>query len=192
MGLETEAGNDANIKQIKNILKGNISSVIRDFKQQMNTHAEKFEFEKAQVLKEKIAAFEKFQAKSMVVSNTIDNLDVAAFVKENDVYYINYFHVVNGAIIASKMLEIKKKLDETDSEILLYAIFEIRNSLQSNAKEFSRCITGRFDWRDWSDCTVWRGALLRTCVVGWIGFGNFVGHDFARGVDAGCALDAGD
>ena len=132
---QTEADYDNNIKQIKNILKGNISSVIRDFKQQMQAHAEKFEFEKAQVLKDKIDAFEKFQAKSMVVSNTIENLDVAAFVKENDVYYINYFHVVNGAIIASKMLEIKKKLDETDSEILLYAIYEIRNSLQSTAKE---------------------------------------------------------
>src|ERR1039458_7213104 len=101
----------------------------------MNAQAEKFAIEKAHELKLKIEAFEKFQAKSMVVSNTIENLDVAAFVKENEVYYVNYFHVVNGAIIASKMLEIKKKLDETDSEILLYAIYEIRTALQSTAKE---------------------------------------------------------
>ncbi|MHB8260181.1 MAG: excinuclease ABC subunit UvrC [Bacteroidia bacterium] len=132
---QTEADYDYNIKQIKNIIRGNISSVIRDFKQQMNACAEKFAFEKAHELKLKIEAFEKFQAKSMVVSNTITNLDVAAFVKENEVYYVNYFHVVNGAIIASKMLEIKKKLDETDSEILLYAIYEIRTALQSTAKE---------------------------------------------------------
>ncbi|MHB8401356.1 MAG: excinuclease ABC subunit UvrC [Bacteroidia bacterium] len=132
---QTEADYDYNIKQIKNIIRGNISSVIRDFKQQMNACAEKFAFEKAHELKLKIEAFEKFQAKSMVVSNTITNLDVAAFVKENEVYYLNYFHVVNGAIIASKMLEIKKKLDETDSEILLYAIYEIRTALQSTAKE---------------------------------------------------------
>ncbi len=135
IGEQNETEYDANIKQIKNILKGNISSVIRDFKQQMHAYAESFEFEKAQLLKEKIATFEKFQAKSMVVSNTIQNLDVAAFVKENDVYFINYFHVVNGAIIASKMLEIKRKLDETDDEILLYAIYEIRTLLQSTAKE---------------------------------------------------------
>lgn len=135
IGEQSEADYDNNIKQIKNIIKGNISSVIRDFKQQMNAYAENFEFEKAQILKEKVETFEKFQAKSMVVSNTIENLDVAAFVKENDVYFVNYFHVVNGAIIASKLLEIKKKLDETDSEILLYAIYEIRNSLQSTAKE---------------------------------------------------------
>lgn len=132
---QTEADYDDNIRQIKNIIRGNISSVIRDFKQQMNAQAEKFVFEKAHELKLKIEAFEKFQVKSMVVSNTIDNLDVAAFVKENEVYYVNYFHVVNGAIIASKMIEIKKKLDETDSEILLYAIYEIRTALQSTAKE---------------------------------------------------------
>ena len=135
IGEQTEAEYDNNIKQIRSIIRGNISSVIRDFKQQMHAHAEKFEFEKAHELKLKIEAFEKFQAKSMVVSNTIDNIDVAAFVKENDVYYVNYFHVVNGAIIASKMLEIKKKLDETDEEILLYAIYEIRTALQSTAKE---------------------------------------------------------
>lgn len=135
IGEQTEADYDNNIKQIRSIIRGNISSVIRDFKQQMHAHAEKFEFEKAHELKLKIEAFEKFQAKSMVVSNTIDNIDVAAFVKENDVYYVNYFHVVNGAIIASKMLEIKKKLDETDEEILLYAIYEIRTALQSTAKE---------------------------------------------------------
>ena len=135
IGEQTESEYDSNIKQIRSIIKGNISAVIRDFKQQMNTHAEKFEFEKAHELKLKIEAFEKFQAKSMVVSNTVDNIDVAAFVKENDVYYVNYFHVVNGAIIASKMLEIKRKLDESDEEILLYAIYEIRNALQSTAKE---------------------------------------------------------
>ena len=135
IGEQTEAEYDSNIKQIRSIIKGNISAVIRDFKQQMNAHAEKFEFEKAHELKLKIEAFEKFQAKSMVVSNTIDNIDVAAFAKENDVYYVNYFHVVNGAIIASKMLEIKKKLDESDEDILLYAIYEIRTALQSTAKE---------------------------------------------------------
>ena len=135
IGEQTEEEYDNNIKQIRSIIKGNISSVIRDFKQQMNAHAEKFEFEKAHELKLKIEAFEKFQAKSMVVSNTIDNIDVAAFAKENDVYYVNYFHVVNGAIIASKMLEIKRKLDETDDEILVYAIYEIRTALQSTAKE---------------------------------------------------------
>ena len=135
IGEQTEAEYDSNIKQIRSIIKGNISAVIRDFKQQMNAHAEKFEFEKAHELKLKIEAFEKFQAKSMVVSNTIDNIDVAAFAKENDVYYVNYFHVVNGAIIASKMLDIKKKLDESDEDILLYAIYEIRTALQSTAKE---------------------------------------------------------
>jgi len=133
--LQTQEEYDSTIRQIKNILKGNISSVIRDLKQQMNSSSEKMEFEEAQAVKIKLEALEKFQAKSMVVSNTIENLDVATFVREEDLYYVNYFHVVNGAIIAAKTLEIKKKLDETDSDILVYALFEIRTELQSTAKE---------------------------------------------------------
>jgi excinuclease ABC subunit C len=135
IGLQTQDDYNQTIKQIRSILKGNISAVIRELKQQMQGSAEKMEFEEAQAIKEKLEALEKFQAKSMVVSNTIENLDAAAFVQEEDAYYLTYFHVVNGAIIASKTLEIKKRLDETDSDILLYALFEIRTELQSTAKE---------------------------------------------------------
>ena len=135
VGLQNSDDYENTIKQIKNILKGNISSVIRELKLQMNNAAEKMDFEEAQDIKIKLEALEKFQAKSMVVSNTIENLDVASFVKEEDLYYVNYFHVVNGAIIASKTLEIKRKLDETDSDILTYALFEIRTEVQSTAKE---------------------------------------------------------
>jgi excinuclease ABC subunit C len=135
IALETESEYNETVKQIKNILKGNISSVIRELKQQMNSSSEKMEFEEAQEIKMKLEALEKFQAKSMVVSNTIENLDVITFVQEEDLYYVNYFHIVNGAIIASKTLEIKKKLDETDSDILLYALFEIRTEIESTAKE---------------------------------------------------------
>ncbi len=135
ISLQSQDEYDHTVKQIKNILKGNIFSVIKELKQQMHFSSEKMEFEEAQAIKIKLDALEKFQAKSMVVSNTIENLDVATFVREEDLYYVNYFHVVNGAIIASKTLEIKKKLDETDSDILVYALFEIRTELQSTAKE---------------------------------------------------------
>lgn len=135
IGLQTQSDYDETIKQIRSILKGNISSVIRELKQQMNLSSEKMQFEEAHDIKLKLDALEKFQAKSMVVSNTIENLDVASFVSEEDLYYVNYFHIVNGAIIASKTLEIKRKLDETDSDILLYALFEIRTEIQSTAKE---------------------------------------------------------
>jgi excinuclease ABC subunit C len=135
VALQTEASYNNNIKQIRNILRGNISFVIRELKQQMNARVDKMEFEDAHELKIKLEALEKFQAKSMVVSNTIENLDVADFVKEDDLYFVNYFHIVNGAIIAAKKLEIKKKLDETDSDILTYALFEIRTELQSTARE---------------------------------------------------------
>lgn len=126
---------DANIRQIRSIIKGNISSVMRELKQQMNSHAENFEYEKAQLIKTKLTSLEKFQAKSMVVSNTISDLDVVAFVKDNDTYYVNYFHVVDGSIVSSQLVEVKKKLDETDSEILMYAIYDIRSRLSSKSKE---------------------------------------------------------
>ncbi|HXB40936.1 MAG TPA: excinuclease ABC subunit UvrC [Bacteroidia bacterium] len=135
ISLQTQSDYDENIKQIKNIIKGNISSVIRELKQQMNSHSEKMEFENAQLVKEKIESLEKYQAKSMVVSNTIEDLDVAAMVKENDVYYVTYFHVVKGAIIASQTVEVKKKLDESDSDILLYALYDMRTETQSTSKE---------------------------------------------------------
>lgn len=135
IGLQTSAEYDDNIRQIKSIIKGNISSVIREIKQQIQVHAEKMEYEKAQVLKEKIEALEKFQAKSMVVSNVLDDLDVAGMIQENDTYYITYFRVANGAIIASYTVEAKKKLDETDSDILLYALYDMRIESQSTSKE---------------------------------------------------------
>jgi excinuclease ABC subunit C len=135
ISLQTQSDYDENIKQIKNIIKGNISSVIRELKQQMNSHSEKMEFENAQLVKEKTESLEKYQAKSMVVSNTIEDLDVAALVKENDVYYVTYFHVVKGAIIASQTVEVKKKLDESDSDILLYALYDMRTETQSTSKE---------------------------------------------------------
>jgi len=135
IALQTSEAYDENIRQIRHIIKGNVSSVIRELKQRMNAHAEKMEFEQAQGTKEKIEALEKYQAKSMVVSNTLEELDVAGMVKENDTYYITYFRVVNGAIIASQSVEVKKKLDESDSEILEYAIYDMRTELQSTAKE---------------------------------------------------------
>ncbi len=135
VGLQTFEDYEQTVKQIKNILKGSISSVIRELKQQMSSSSEKREFEDAHNAKIKLEALEKFQAKSMVVSNTIENIDVAAFVREEDLYYVNYFHIVNGAIIASQTLEIKRKLDETDSDILVYALFELRTQLLSTAKE---------------------------------------------------------
>lgn len=135
IALQTQEEYDTTIKQVRSILKGNTSSVIRELKQQMQSASEKMDFEEAHNVKVKLDALEKFQAKSMVVSNTIEDIDVAAYVKEEDVYYVNYFHVANGAIIGSKTLEIKKKLDETDRDILTYALFEIRTELQSTAKE---------------------------------------------------------
>lgn len=135
VSLQAMEDYDASIRQIKNIIRGRTFSVIRELKTQMQHHSEKMEFEKAQEVKEKIEALEKYQAKSTVVSNTIEDLDVAGMVKENDTYFVTFFRVANGAIIASQSVEVKKKLDETDSDILLYAVYDLRTELQSTSKE---------------------------------------------------------
>lgn len=135
IALQTEEEYNNNIRQIKNIIRGNVSSVIRELKHKMNGLAESMAFEKAQEVKEKIDALEKFQAKSMVVSNTITDIDVVGMVKEDDTYFITYFRVVNGAIISSHSVEAKRKLDETDSDVLLYALYDMRTEAQSTSKE---------------------------------------------------------
>lgn len=135
IALQTEAEYNENMRQIRNIIRGNIGSVIRELKQRMNERAQKMEFEEAQKVKDKIDALEKYQAKSMVVSNTISDVDVIGMVKEDDTYFVTYFRVVNGAIISSHSVEIKRKLDESDSDILLYALYDMRTEAQSTSKE---------------------------------------------------------
>jgi excinuclease ABC subunit C len=135
IALQTEEEYNENIRQIKSIIRGNIGSVIRELKQRMHAFAEKMEFEEAQKIKDKIEALEKYQAKSMVVSNTITDVDVVGMVKEGDTYFVTYFRVVNGAIISSHSVEIRKKLDESDSDILLYALYDMRTEAQSSSRE---------------------------------------------------------
>ena len=126
---------DTSILHIKEIIKGNLSSVTTLLKQQMLEHSTKYEFELAQVVKEKIDLLEKYQSKSTVVSSTIDNVDVFSIISDENNGYVNYLKVVNGSIIQGFTLELKKKLDEPDSELLSFAIVDILNRNDSNVKE---------------------------------------------------------
>jgi excinuclease ABC subunit C len=124
-----------NINQIKEILKGNISGVIKYFKDLMRDYAADYKFEEAALMKDKLDLLEKFQHKSTVVSNTISDVDVFTIDEDENYAYVNYLKIIQGAIMQTYTTEIKKVLDESPSELLEYAIVEIRQKIFSNAKE---------------------------------------------------------
>ena len=134
-GLQTAEDYDIVISEIKEILKGNIHSVIRQLKELMSVYSDNLEFEKAQVVKEKIELLEKYQSKSIVVNPKIENADVFSIVSDENSGYVNYFRVVNGAIVQSHTVELKKKLDESDKELLTLSVIDLRERFDSNAPE---------------------------------------------------------
>ena len=126
-----------NIAQAREILKGNTREIGKVIFQEMQKKAEELQFEEAEILKKRYHLLENFVAKSEVVSHTIDDVDVFS-ITDDDIQknaYINYIHVKNGAINQSFTFEYKRKLDETDEELLTVAIPEIRKRFQSDAKE---------------------------------------------------------
>lgn len=123
------------IDQIKEILKGNISGVIKYLKNLMREHSEAYRFEEAALIKDKLELLEKFQSRSTVVSSTISDVDVFTIDQDEDFAYINYLKIIQGAIMQTYTLEIKKVLDESPEELLELAIVEIRQKIFSNAKE---------------------------------------------------------
>ena len=126
---------DNNIKEIREIIKGNFKSSLNAFKIQMKDHAKAMEFEKAQLVKEKIQSLNNFQAKSTIVNTKINNVDVFSIISDEGYGYINHLQVSHGSIVRSHTLEIKKKLDESDATLLQLGIIEIRQLFKSDAKE---------------------------------------------------------
>jgi excinuclease ABC subunit C len=123
------------IADIRHILKGNIKTVTDFLQEQMQTLAADYKYEDAHKLKEKLDLLEKYKSKSTIVSPTIDNIDVYSILADEDTAYVNFIKVVNGAIIQAYTIEIKKKLNESDPELLLMGIIEIRQKIESTAKE---------------------------------------------------------
>ena len=133
--LQTAAEYDEAIGEIKQIIKGNIYSVIRQLKDLMKTYAEEMQFENAQVVKEKIGLLEKYQSKSTIVNPRIENVDVFSIITDENNAYVNFIKVINGAIVQSHTVELKKKLEETPEEMLAHAILDLRQRFESNALE---------------------------------------------------------
>ena len=134
-GLETEVEYNENIKAIKQILKGNFKDSLSQFKKQMRDFADNMQFEEAQKIKEKVEVLENYQSKSTIVNPKISNVDVFSIMSDESYGYINFLQLSYGSIIRSHTLEIKKKLDETDRELLELAITEIRQRFNSKSKE---------------------------------------------------------
>jgi len=134
-GLETEAEYNENIKAIREILKGNFKDSLQQFRVQMRHFAEKMQFEDAQKIKEKIEVLENYQAKSTIVNPKISNVDVFSIMSDESYGYVNFLQLSYGSIIRSHTLEIKKRLDETDLQLLELAITEIRQRFHSKSKE---------------------------------------------------------
>ena len=123
------------IDAIRQIVKGNFKDSLQQFRQQMKEHAEKMEFEEAQRIKTKIEVLENYQAKSTIVNPKINNVDVFSIVSDEDYGYVNFLQLSHGAIIRSHTIEMKKKLKESDEELLELAITEIRQRFNSRTRE---------------------------------------------------------
>lgn len=132
---QQEADYMENIANIRQILKGNIQEAIKFLKDQINAAIENLEFERAQLIKDRLDLLEKFQAKSTIVNPAIHNVDVFAIYSNDKYAFVNYLKVINGAIITTDTIEFRKRLEEEDAEILMLAIAEMRHKYHSNSKE---------------------------------------------------------
>jgi excinuclease ABC subunit C len=135
VGKQTAEEYNQNIRNIRELIKGNINQVRGQLNQRMKEYATEFNFEKAQILKEKIELLDRYQSKSIVVSPTINNVDVYSLSQDDQSAYVNFLKVVNGAVIQSHTIELKKKLDETPEELLSIAIADLYTRFESDARE---------------------------------------------------------
>lgn len=133
--FQTEADYNLAIENIKDILNGKIGSVIKQLKLEIDQAATAMNFELAHQLKVKLDSLEGYQSKSTVVSSSITNVDVFSIASEAQYAFVNYLKVMNGAIIQTQTIEIRKKLDESDEELLSIAISDFRSRFNSQSKE---------------------------------------------------------
>ena len=134
-GFQSKEDYAEGLQQIKQMIKGNLSPVIQRYNEEMNYYAQQLQFEKAEIIKKKIEGLENYQARSVVVSKTLSNLDVFSILHEKDTAYVNYLMVQNGTIIQTHTISLEPKLDETEAEILSLAIIELRKKFNSEANE---------------------------------------------------------
>ncbi|MCM4150542.1 excinuclease ABC subunit UvrC [Arenibacter sp. N53] len=134
-GFQLEEDYNRQIQEIREIIKGNFKSSLHYFKTQMTSLAQDMKFEEAQLIKDKIEVLENYQVKTTIVNPKINNVDVFTIISDEVFAYVNFLQLSHGSIIRSHTMEIKKKLDETDSDLLQLAIVEIRQRFNSQSNE---------------------------------------------------------
>ncbi len=126
---------DEGLQQVRQMIKGNLGPVIQRYKEEMGFYVAQLQFEKAGVIKKKLDHLENYQARSVIVSKSFSNLDVFSILREKDTAYINYLMVQNGTIVQTHTIVLEIKLDETNEEILMLAIIDLRKKFNSLAGE---------------------------------------------------------
>ncbi len=134
-GMQNAEDYHAQIDDIREIIKGNFKSSLQYFKHRMKALAVDMHFEEAQLIKEKIEILENYQVKSTIVNPKINNVDVFSIISDESHAYVNFLQLSHGSIIRSHTLEIKKKLDESDVDLLQLAVVEIRQRFDSRSTE---------------------------------------------------------
>ncbi|MDL5512984.1 excinuclease ABC subunit UvrC [Arenibacter sp. M-2] len=134
-GYQLEEEYNRQIQEIREIIKGNFKSSLQYFKSRMKLLAQEMKFEEAQLIKEKIDVLENYQVKTTIVNPKINNVDVFTIISDEVFAYVNFLQLSHGSIIRSHTMEIKKKLDETDEDLLQLAIIEIRQRFNSRSTE---------------------------------------------------------
>jgi excinuclease ABC subunit C len=123
------------LQQVRQILKGNLAPVISRYRDMMKTHAEEMQFEKAEAVRKKIEHLENYQSRSVIVSKHLTNVDVFTILKEHTHAYVSYLMVQNGTIVQTHTVELETPLDESDEEVLQFAIIDLRKTFNSTAVE---------------------------------------------------------
>ncbi len=134
-GNQSEQDYVRNMNEIRSIIKGDLHFAIRDLKQEMREQAELMNFEKAEELKQRMELLEAYQSRSTIVHPNITDTEVFNIISDEKYGYVNYFAVKNGTIVQSQTIELKKKIDESDEELLVFAMVELRNRFNSKSKE---------------------------------------------------------
>ncbi len=134
-GLQSETDYAEDLRKLKNILKGNLAPVVNEFRQEMKEAAGNMAFEKAEIIRKKIEHLENYQARSVIVNKHIVQADVFSIFRNEGVAFINYLMVENGTIVQTHTTEAKPQLEETDAEILAFAVAQLRDRFNSTAPE---------------------------------------------------------
>src|SRR5690606_7402892 len=134
-GYQTEEDYEQSLNDIRDILNGKIGVVIRRLKAQLDNAVAELNFEYAHYLKNRLELLDRYQSKSTVVNSSITNVDVFSIASDQSYAFVNYLKVMNGVIIQTQTVELKKRLDESEAELLSLAIPEIRSRFHSTSKE---------------------------------------------------------